>query len=261
MPEPAKTGAASQPELTSDEFLGGRIVLTQPKRGFRAGFDSVLLAASVSVETSSLLDLGAGVGTASCCVLADLPDARASLVEMQPDMLVLAQANLTSNHLTERAETLQVDLTAPGKKREAAGLKSDFYSTVIANPPFFEAGKGTLAPESGRADARHMQKGGLDRWVKTAATSAAPRGEVIFIHSVTALNELLDAFDTRFGAITILPIAPRPGDDATRVLVRGIKGSRAPLRLMSTCVLHHETGHAFQPWAEAIFRGKARLDW
>lgn len=246
---------------TRDHFLGGRIVVAQPKQGFRAGLDTVLLAASINTQSQTILDLGAGVGTASLCALADLPDAKATLVEAQQELATLARQNIAENQLRDRAQVVDLDVTAAGRDRQAAGLRADHYTSVIANPPFFDADGGTKAPDATRAASRHMPAAHLDSWVKTAATSAAPGGEIIFIHAAAALDALMPSFSGRFGAISILPIASRPGEDASRVLIRGIKGSRAPLRLLPPLIIHGEIGNQFQPHTDAIFRGKQRLDW
>ncbi len=55
-------------ELSSDQFLGGALEILQPKAGYRAGVDPVLLAASVpAVAAVSILELGCGAGVASVC--------------------------------------------------------------------------------------------------------------------------------------------------------------------------------------------------
>ena len=59
----------------------------------------------------------------------------------------------------------------------------------------------------------------------------------------------------------MLPLGPHEGEPSTRVLVRGIKGSRAPLTLLASRALHEPGARAFRPAFEAIFRGEARLDW
>ncbi len=249
-----------QQTLTRDAFLGGRLHVSQPGNGFRAGLDSVLLGAAVGEGRGSLLDLGAGAGTAALVALTHNAALTATLADADPEMAALAAINLNQNNLAERGRVLTVDVTAPGRIRAAAGLPADHYATVIANPPFFDPGRGT-APSDARAAARHMAPDALDRWVKTAATHAAPDGEAIFVLPAQNLTELLTAFDARFGAITVLPVTPREGDPATRILVRGIKGSRAPLTLLASRALHEPEGRAFRPEFEAIFRGAARLIW
>ena len=245
-------------EVTHDAFLGGRLTIAQPAKGFRAGLDSVLLGAAVGRSGGDLLDLGAGAGTAALVALADRPALHATLVESDPAMAGLAAENIAINGVGDRASVLTLDLTAVGRTRSAAGLRADHFASIIANPPFFEAG--TRATARGTA-ARHMSAEALDLWVKAAATHAAPGGEIIFIHVADRLPALLAAFDARFGAITVLPLMPRDGEPAHRVLIRGIKGSRAPLTLLASRALHTPVGRSFRAEFEAIFRGGNRLHW
>lgn len=247
--------------LTRDAFLGGRLTVTQPRTGFRAGLDSVLLGAAVAEQSLEVLDLGAGVGTAALVALIHNSLARATLAEHNAEMLGLAVSNAAENDMAERVTTLALDVAAKGAIRAAAGLPSNRFSSVIANPPFFDEQAGTLAADAGRASARHMDAEQLDLWVKTAAASAAAGGESIFIYPVQSLSPLLAAFAQRFGGITILPLSPRPGDAVSRVLIRGIKGSRAPLTMLAGRTLHEAEGRAFAPQFDAIFRGETRLIW
>jgi tRNA1(Val) A37 N6-methylase TrmN6 len=268
-----------QQTLTRDAFLGGRLVVSQPERGFRAGLDSVLLGASVRAGTKRLLDLGAGAGTAALVALADLPEATATLIEIDAETAALAALNLADNGMAGRGRLLVLDVTAKGSMRAAAGLPADHYDTVIANPPFFDPAAGS-APSPARSAARHMPPETLDRWVKAAATHAAPGGEVIFIHVAESLPVLLPAFTARFGSVAVLPLTPRAGEPASRVLIRGSKGSRAPFTLLASRALHEPAGSvaphpglaeargvaaggrsSFRPEFDAIFRGTARLIW
>ncbi|WP_158626023.1 tRNA1(Val) (adenine(37)-N6)-methyltransferase [Arsenicitalea aurantiaca] len=235
--------------------------MSQPAAGFRAGLDSVLLGASVGEGRKSLLELGAGVGTAALVAMAHNPDLDAVLLERDAATAALATDNVARNGFNARARVLCLDVTAPGSSRLAAGVMADAYGSVIANPPYYGSGEGSSAPHPGRAAARHMDADQLDLWVRAAATSVAPRGEVIFIHRAESLPPLLGAFDRRFGGITVLPLAPRPGRPATRILIRALKGSRAPMTLLATRALHAVEGRGFAPEFEAIFRGSARLDW
>ena len=245
-------------DVTRDAFLGGRLTITQPAKGFRAGLDSVLLGAAVGVSTGELLDLGAGAGTAALVALADHASLSGTLVESDSETAALAAENIATNGYASRATVLPLDLLASGRARAAAGLKPDHFSTIIANPPFYDAG---TAPAANRAAARHTTAETLDSWVKTAASHAAPDGEIIFIHVADRLSALLQSFESRFGALTVLPLTPREGEPTHRILIRGIKGSRAPLTLLASRALHEPAGRTFRHEFEAIFRGEARLHW
>lgn len=247
--------------ITRDAFLGGRLTLSQPRHGFRAGMDSVLLGAAVADGRGNLLDLGSGVGTASFVALTHHPALRATLAELNAEMLDLARRNASDNGLSDRTQFAAVNVAGPGADRVAAGLAENAYDAVIANPPFFDNWGGTLAANAGRARSRHMDAATLDNWVKTAAGHATGGGEIVFIYPSESLSLLLAAFTQRFGAVTVLPLTPRPAAVVTRVLVRGIKGSRAPLTLLASRALHQAEGRGFQPEFDAIFRGVDRLVW
>jgi tRNA1(Val) A37 N6-methylase TrmN6 len=59
----------------TDSFLDGRVKVWQPESGLRSGLDAVMLAAAVPARSGqSALELGAGVGTASLCLLKRVPE-------------------------------------------------------------------------------------------------------------------------------------------------------------------------------------------
>ena len=240
--------------LTRDAFLGGRLVLSQPAKGFRAGVDSVLLGAAVARPSRTILDLGAGVGTAALVALATEVFRTAVLVDIEPHVLALAHMNAADNGFGAMVRTHLLDAAS------TETLPGDHFTSVIANPPYFAAGQGTAATSRGNT-ARQMQLSDLQRWVAFAAGAAAPGGEVVFIHRAEMLAELLAAFAPRLGAITVLPLTPRPGAPAARILVRGIKGSRGPLTLLASRSLHAAEGNGYAPEFDAILRGTGRLDW
>src|SRR5579862_1425222 len=105
--------------LTEDAFLGGRLTIAQPERGFRAGLDSVLLGAAVGEGATRLLDLGAGAGTAALVALAWNETLDATLAESDPAIAALATRNLAGNHFASRSRVVEVDVTASGRARSA----------------------------------------------------------------------------------------------------------------------------------------------
>lgn len=250
-----------QQYVTQDAFLGGELHILQPKKGFRAGVDSVLLGAAVSKDTNSLLELGAGVGVASFTALVHRPHLRAHLAEISSEAIELCATNAKNNGLSERVQIGQLDIMATGPEREAAGLKPDHFDCVIANPPYFDDKSVSLPQDQYGAQAHAHAKDCLEKWVKVAVSTASATAEIIFIHRAEAINDLLRAYDRRIGNISILPIVSRPGQPASRVLLRGKKGSRAPTTLLSPLHLHGETGREFSTEVERILMGKACLHW
>ena len=69
---------------------------------------------------------------------------------------------------------------------------------------------------------------------------------------------MLAALGKDFGAITVLPVHPKPGAAAIRVLVRATKGSRAPLALLPGFLLADADGKPTAA-AEAVLRNGEAL--
>ncbi|MDB5596665.1 MAG: Methyltransferase small [Hyphomicrobiales bacterium] len=244
-----------------DHVLGGRLALRQLEKGHRAGTDAMLLAASVPRDARGLLiDAGCGVGTAGLAAGIDRPHLDLVLFDREPDSVRLATENLIRNGLDTRGRALEADLVN-AKSRRASGILEGSAAFVISNPPFLEAGKVRRSPDEARARAHVLEgENGLELWVRACAALVAPHGELLLIHRADQLRGLLDALEGRVGGIAVCPVHPRPGEDAIRVLLRGRKGSRAPLRLRPPLVLHESDG-AYTPLADALNRGEAEIVW
>lgn len=246
----------------TNAFLGGRLKLSQPVKGHRCGTDAVLLGAAAPASFSGLaIDVGSGVGAAGLTLAALRPHAHVSLLEADPFLAKLARANITQNGLAERCSAVEADLLSP-ESRRAADLRNESAGLVITNPPFLDPGRARLSPDPQRRRAHAMRAQGssaLAAWITECLALVAPGGLFILIHRPDALPLIMESMAGRTGEITILPIFPRQGEQATRILVRGKKGSRAPFAIAPPLVLHRETG--FTAAADAIHRGGAAIEW
>jgi tRNA1(Val) A37 N6-methylase TrmN6 len=256
-PEPGASGAAT---TSTDDFLGGRIGIVQPRRGHRAGSDAVFLAASVPARAGEhVLDVGAGTGVAGLCLLAREPTADVTAVEIDGALCALAETNAARNGFAARFAAVNADVTWPGKALGAAGLKREGYDHLMVNPPFHAEGKVRPAPDRSRVTAHVMQKTGLAAWIKFCAAMAAPGAHLSLIHRPDALGELLELLAGRFGGVRVFPLFAKPGEQAVRIIVQASKGSRAPLVLLPGLILHEDDGR-YTDAAEAVLRGGEALD-
>lgn len=257
-PRPNKGADAG---LTRDAFLGGRLTILQPEAGPRAGIDAVLLAAAVPAVAGNaerVLEAGMGAGVVALALAHRVEDAQVTGIEIQPDLVALAQENARLNGLQARVSVVRADVTQPVSKLEALGLLPDSFDHVAANPPFHAEGSVRLPKSAARQRAHMGSPGDLERWVKLLTALAAPGGTLTLIHRADALAEILAALDRRFGDVIVFPLFPRSRQAATRVIVQGVKGSRAPLRLVPGLVLHDAAG-GFTLEAEDILRQGAGL--
>jgi len=241
--------------LSDDAFLGGKLWLWQPVRGYRAATDPVLLAAAcLAVPGQSVLDLGCGAGAAALCLGARVAGVALAGLEIQPAYADLARRNAARNDLV--MEVTEGDLTAM-----PAALRRDF-DHVIANPPYYRP-SGSPSPDPGRAAALHAVLP-LSDWVQAAARRLRPGGWLAMILATDGLPDVLAALAPKLGSATVLPLASRAGRPPSRVILRARKGGRAAFRLLSPLVLHQGAFHIgdleqYTPEASAILRSGGDL--
>jgi tRNA1(Val) A37 N6-methylase TrmN6 len=244
-------------QVTDDAFLGGGIQILQPRQGYRAGLDAVMLAAAVPArgdEAVRVIDAGAGVGTAGLCLAWRCRGADIVLAEREPELVALARENIHRNGFDQRVSVAEIDIARAAPSDMArCGLGDGTFDAAIANPPFHAEGAGTAARSALKAAAHAMADDALDDWARFLARMVRPGGAAFVIHKASALPDLLAVLQGRFGGVSVLPLHSHAGEAAGRVIVSGVKGSRAPFRIEPGIVLH-EADERFTAGAEAVLR-------
>jgi tRNA1(Val) A37 N6-methylase TrmN6 len=222
-----------------------------------------LLAAAAGAPEGRIADIGAGVGAVGLALTQRSERAFADLVEIDPEMARLAGINAGRNGLQTRARVLRLDILKPSERR-GEGLAGEIADCVVTNPPFFESGAIRVSPDPQRARAHvfRPEEGGatLEAWIRASLALLKPGGRFVTIHRPDALPSILAAAERRLGALALLPVHAFAGDRAHRVLISGVKGSKAPLRIAPGLVLHEADGRLTAA-ADAIHRGEVLVDW
>jgi len=225
----------------TETFLDGRVKVAQPDSGFRSGLDAVMLAAAVpAMSGQTVLELGAGSGTASLCLMARVRGIRVTGVERDTTLAALARENAAANGAGCSFVAGDIFALPPELKRD--------FDQVFANPPFH--GEGQASPDAARAAAL-MDDGRLSDWLKLGLQRTVSGGFFTAILRADRLNEALAALPER--GLCALPLWPRQNEVAKRVIVQVRKGSNAPFALLPGLVLHQEDG-AWTPDADAVLR-------
>ena len=245
--------------ISEDAVLGGRLRLRQPLSGHRVGHDAILLAAATGARAGEhAVDLGAGVGAAGLALAVRVDGLKVTLVEIDEGLCALAAENARLNSLDNRVEAIACD-AENAQALHGVGLAPGSADRVLMNPPFHDASRTNVSPDPIRRRAHAAAPGLLQRWVASAALLLQPRGVLTLIWRADGLPDVLAELKKEFGDVAVLPVLPRAGAPAIRVLVRAARGGTGARIDFPALVLINEHG---QPSAasEAILRGGQTLD-
>ena len=127
---------------------------------------------------------------------------------------------------------------------------------VIANPPYFAAHDGALAPEPTRAASRALQQTTIAAFCKAGARSLGRGGRMVVAFPAMRAAELLDALATA----ALVPkrmrfVHPRAGREAQVVFVEA-KPARAGGLVVEPPLFVRGAGEAYVPAIDAALRGR-----
>ena len=244
-------------EFTEDAFLGGKLRLRQPKSGHRAGHDAMLLAAATPARSGDrVVDFGAGVGAAGLAVAKRVAGIKLVLVEIDAKLADIARRNAASNAIA--ADVIALDVTSAAGAFAAAGLSPDSVDVVLMNPPFNDSARHRASPDKAREIAHVATAATLEDWIHAGRRILKSGGVLTMIWRADGIAEVLAALDRGFGSLAILPVHADVTSPAIRVLVRAVKGGKAPNRIQPALILNDESARPNQKVRD-ILAGKEVL--
>ena len=247
-------------DFTDDAVLGGRLVLRQPRRGHRVGHDAILLAAATDAYKGHAIELGAGVGAAGLALAQRVAGLGVTLVELDRSLAALAEHNAAQNRMADRVRVAVLNVAGPDEEFARQGVGAGSADAVLMNPPFNDSGRQKPSADAQRRLAHAASADTLSQWTRRAAWLLAPPGTLTMIWRADGFGDVLSALESGFGGIAVMPVYPRPDVAAIRILVRAVKGSRAPLALAPGLILN-DANACPTAEAEAILRGGETLRW
>ena len=242
-------------EFTKDSFLGGGIRIWQPKKGYRAGIDPILLAATVNVSAGQkVLDLGCGVGTASFAIGYRVKNVELYGIEIQKVFADLADLNSKENGIEFQVECTNIS-------NLSSNITSKNFDHVIANPPYFDRKSSVrginVSKEKSFGDTRPISE-----WLKVAAKRAKPKGFVHFIVRSDRLMEIFTNMPNSLGSLVITPVISRKNENAKLTILHAKKNGRAGFIISSPIVLHplkSDSREKYVPEVDKVLRNGASL--
>ena len=219
-------------QVTTDNFLNGKVKLRQSVNGLRATSDAVLTAAAVkAIEGDSVLDVGAGNGVIGLCIDARVP-VQVTALEIQENLVQLIQENAALND--RKITVIRMDLF-----QRTDPLKGKQFHHVVTNPPFYDSTG--LKRSSAEVATAYTANFDLDKWLIYCLKHLRAKGTFTMIHRPQMLGQILMILEQKLGAIEIIPIFPKAGHNAKRIIIRGVLGSKKPSQLCPGITLHTQS--------------------
>ena len=239
-------------EISLDKLLGGRVELFQPKQGFKATTDSVILAASIPFKQGErAIDLGSGLGVASLCLVARVSDAKVIGLEKNNDLVSLSNKSAKYMNVADRINFISCNIFNIEKPLYDSLNNMDH---VILNPPWYSDRPFNRMENKEKRNAKVELNADLYDWLKVCRSLLSRRGRVTLIHRAESLSKVIFSLvKNQFGDITILPVMSKSGASAKTIVVSALSGSKGKCNIMSNIYLHDRRGN-YTRTAEDILR-------
>ena len=234
-------------ERIDDTGFGGIRVIQNKGSGY--GVDAVLLAAFAAGETGakglpkgsaaplSIADLGTGCGVAAFILHHKLGGAGMTGYDISANAVDRAQRACVMNGLEEDISFICTDIN----DIEASAV----LDAVITNPPYFRRTPdepGAAEPDE-RYIARHETTADISAFAETSAGLLMDGGHLYMVHRPDRLADIISGLrDAGIEPKEMQFVVPKPGKAANIVLIHGIKGAGAELRMLPQITVHTADG-------------------
>lgn len=246
-------GRSSEVSIKNDESLDelfrGRIRLIQKKDGYRFTEDPLILSYFCRpAPTEKIIDLGTGCGIIPVILAAIYGIQRVEGIELQPQLLDMAERNIVLNNLTDRVTVKKGDLR---KFRDLWTPAS--FDVVISNPPYIPVNRGRVPPEKERALAKHELTCTLKDLLQASCYLLRKGGRFCIIYPAQRLTDLLCGMSEHgINPSRIRFVHGMEGSVAKRVLVEGLLGMKEAPEILSPLIMRKKEGE-YTKEAEDIF--------
>lgn len=234
---------------TCDRFLNGKVILHQPRHGYRFSVDAVILSSLASpAHGDTVLDLGTGCGVIPILLAYRHPSIHLIGVEIQDTLIKYARQNIMENQMAGRIQVIAQDMV----KLSIADVGRP-VDLVVANPPYRKLDSGRINADTQKAVARHELKINLNLLLATARRMLRKSGRFVTIYPSVRTVDLLAAM--RMAGLepkTLTMIHSTAASAARLVAVTGINGGRPGLEVKPPICLYHDDG-TYTPAVEQMF--------
>lgn len=214
--------------FTTDTFFNGRLLVDQPRSGYRYSIDAVILSYLASCQTChTVLDLGTGCGIIPMILAFRNPDLQITAIEIQDELANIASRNVTRNRMEDRIKVHCMDM-----KQMDMAITSRPVDMVVCNPPYRKMNSGRINPNRQRAVARHEIMATLEDVIQAAKRFLKTAGVFMIIYPAQRLADLfLFMRKNSIEPKRLVNVHSTTDSEAELVVVKGTKGGRPGLKI------------------------------
>ena len=225
-------------ESVDDLQLKG-LKLIQKQQGFRFGVDAVLLSHFANIKNKHrVIDLCTGTGIVPFLAYGKYEPKEVVGLEIQEDMVEMAERSVHMNNLDERLHFINHDL------KDIEYLKSlGRFDVVTVNPPYKLNNSGILNSLDKLAIARHEILCNLEDVIVASRTLLKDNGRLFIVHRPERLADIFCLMRKyKIEPKRVKMVHPKVGKAPNIVLVEGQRDGGAYLKWDEPLYVYDENG-------------------
>ncbi|PCF47727.1 tRNA1(Val) (adenine(37)-N6)-methyltransferase [Staphylococcus delphini] len=239
-----------QPGERLDYLIREDLRIIQNDAVFSFSTDALLLGHFTEVrKRDRILDMCAGNGVIPL-LLSDKGNNVITGVEIQPQLVNMAERSIQYNHLEDRIAMVEMDINALVQAYAPAQ-----FDLITCNPPYFKANQTNQHQLEAHKIARHEIFCTLDDCLRVSNHLLKEGGRIVMVHRA---ERMLDLFESmrhyRIEPKRLHMIYSKPGKAAQTIVVEGRKGGRQGLDIAPPFYIYDAQGD-YTPEMKEIYYG------
>jgi len=213
--------------------------------------DAVFLANFTTLKkaTKKVLDIGTGNAPIPLILTLRKEDLSIDAVEIQEELMKLAEQSVKENHLEENIKVIHRDILDYYKETEG-----NTYDLIVCNPPFFKITTETkFSIGKQKRNARHEVYIKLEDYFKVAKKLLKNNGILSMIHRSERFLEIIELYQKYDIAPTRVKFIHSDSKSISKLFfIEGIKSSKSSLKIENPFIICDDKGQETKEYKELL---------
>jgi len=225
-------------ERIDDLQLGGLKIIQDPK-GFCFGIDAVLLSNFIKLKPlDQVVEFGTGTGIVPILLAGKTSFKKIHAFEVQHAVADMAKRSVDLNHLNDKIEIIEDNLTASHKYFESGSI-----DVVFSNPPYMSPDGGLKNEHTLKAISRHEVLCSLEDIIANASRLLKHRGRFYMIHRPNRLVDIIALCrHYKLEPKEMRMIQPYFDKRPNIFLMMCVKGGQSDLKVLDPLIVYEKEG-------------------